>query len=150
MVSNFIKYLTDIIAHFTIKNRIAKNKVISIIIRPIFFFKSIIGLIQILGGNSYFCRKNFENIKIIHTHTHTHTHTYIYIYIFFFFQNFVGIMAPTLQHSSAPTWACENVTTKTLDVNYKWYMNIFPRLLSMSHICAHKYHCNKSHSHEKV
>ena len=32
------------------KNRIAKNKVLSITIRPIIFFKSIIGLIKILGG----------------------------------------------------------------------------------------------------
>ena len=29
-MSNFIKYLTDIIAHFTIKNRIAKNNVMSL------------------------------------------------------------------------------------------------------------------------
>ena len=28
--TNFIKYLTDIRAHFTIKNRIVKNKVISL------------------------------------------------------------------------------------------------------------------------
>ena len=35
---------------FAIKNRIAKNKVVSITIRPIIFFKSIIGLIKILGG----------------------------------------------------------------------------------------------------
>ena len=65
-MSNFIKYLTDIRAHFTIKNRIAKNKVVSITIRPIILFKSIIGLISIFGKvNSYFCRLNFENIKII-------------------------------------------------------------------------------------
>ena len=47
---NFIKYLTNIRTHFAIKNRIAKNKVVSITIRPIIFFKSIIGLIKIVGG----------------------------------------------------------------------------------------------------
>ena len=48
---NFIKYLTDIRAHFTIKNKIAKNKVISLLLLDPFFFKSIIELIQIfLGG----------------------------------------------------------------------------------------------------
>ena len=64
---NFIKYLLNIRAHFTIKNKIVKNKAVSKTIRPIFiFFKSIIGLIQIFGeSNSYFCRLNFENIKII-------------------------------------------------------------------------------------
>ena len=35
---HFIKYLTNLRAHFIIKNRIAKNKV-SISIKPIFFFK---------------------------------------------------------------------------------------------------------------
>ena len=34
-------------------------------IRPTIFSKSIIGLIQIGGGNSYFCRLKFKNIKII-------------------------------------------------------------------------------------
>ena len=34
---HFIKYLTNLRAHFIIKNRIAKNKV-SIYIKPIFFF----------------------------------------------------------------------------------------------------------------
>ena len=61
MIPNFIKYLTDIRGHFTIKNKIAKNKVVSITIRPIIFFKSIIRLIQI--------------IKII-------IHIYIYIYTY--------------------------------------------------------------------
>ena len=62
-MSNFIKYLTNIRAQFTIKNRITKKKsYISIIIRPIIFFKNIIGLIQIFGGvNSYFYRLNFGN-----------------------------------------------------------------------------------------
>ena len=66
-MSNFIKYLTNIRAQFTIKNRITKKKsYISIIIRPIIFFKNIIGLIQIFGGaNSYFYRLNFGNIRII-------------------------------------------------------------------------------------
>ena len=63
---NFIKYLTDIRAYFTIKNRIAKNNVVSITIRSIIFSKSIIELNQIFGGaNSYFYRLNFKNIKII-------------------------------------------------------------------------------------
>ena len=65
---NFIKYLTDLRAYFTIKNKIAKNKVISLLlaIRPILFFKSIIGLIPIFERtNSYFYRLNFKNIKII-------------------------------------------------------------------------------------
>ena len=64
---NFIKYLTDIRAHFTIKNKIAKNKVISLLLLDPFFFKSIIELIQIFfgGGDSYFYRLNFENIKLI-------------------------------------------------------------------------------------
>ena len=40
----------------------------------LFFFKSIIGLIQIFGGaNSYFCRLNFENIKIITMASHPYT-----------------------------------------------------------------------------
>ena len=47
-MSNFIKYLTNIRGHFTIKNKITKNKVVSITIRPIIFFNSIIGLIQII------------------------------------------------------------------------------------------------------
>ena len=70
----FTKYLTNIRAHFTIKNKIAKNKAISLLLLDqFFFFKSIIGLIQIFGRvNSYFYRLNFENIKII---------IYIYIYI---------------------------------------------------------------------
>ena len=75
MVPNFIKYLTDIRAYFTIKNIIVKNNVMSIIIRPIFFFffKSIIGLNQIFGRSQLlFFRLNLENIKII-----------IYIYIYF-------------------------------------------------------------------
>ena len=76
----------------------------------LYFFKSIIGLIQIFfwgrRGNSYFCRLNFENITIIiyiyikgnfkilrqpwrgpppiyiysSTPDSTHTHTHIYIY----------------------------------------------------------------------
>ena len=45
LLPKFIKYVTDIRRHFTIKNRIAKNKVVSITIKPIIFFKSIIGLI---------------------------------------------------------------------------------------------------------
>ena len=50
-MSNFFKYLTDIKTHFTIKNRFAKNKVMSLLLLDqFFFFKSIIGLIQILGG----------------------------------------------------------------------------------------------------
>ena len=56
---HFIKYLTNLRAHFIIKNRIAKNKV-SISIKPIFFFKSIIELIQIFGSQLL-----FKNIKII-------------------------------------------------------------------------------------
>ena len=35
---NFIKYLTDIRAHFTIKNKIAKNKVISLLLLDQLFF----------------------------------------------------------------------------------------------------------------
>ena len=95
MVSNFIKYLVNIRAHFTIKNRIAKKKgYISITIRPIIFFKSIIRLIQIFrGANSYFCRLNFENIKII-------------IYFLKVFKmgrgGGEGDMAPTLLHSFVP------------------------------------------------
>ena len=51
-MSNFFKYLTNIKAHFKIKNRFAKNKVMSLLLldQIFFFFKSIIGLIQILGG----------------------------------------------------------------------------------------------------
>ena len=57
---HFIKYLTNLRAHFIIKNRIAKNKV-SISIKPIFFFfKIIIELIQIFGSQLL-----FKNIKII-------------------------------------------------------------------------------------
>ena len=56
---HFIKYLTNLRAHFIIKNRIAKNKV-SISIKPNFFFKSIIELIQIFGSQLL-----FKNIKII-------------------------------------------------------------------------------------
>ena len=52
---------------------------ITITIRPIIFFKSVIGQIEIFGGaNSYFCILNFENIEII-------VCAYIYIYIYFFF-----------------------------------------------------------------
>ena len=48
---------------------------ITITIRPIIFFKSVIGQIEIFGGaNSYFCILNFENIEII-------VCVYIYIYI---------------------------------------------------------------------
>ena len=91
-MSNFIKYLTDIRAHFTIKNRIAKKKsYISITIRPIIFFKSIIRLIQIFrGANSYFCRLNFENIKII-------------IYFLENFQNFEGLWQFLLDTIHPPT-----------------------------------------------
>ena len=56
---HFIKYLTNLRAHFIIKNRIAKNKV-SISIKPKNFFKSIIELIQIFGSQLL-----FKNIKII-------------------------------------------------------------------------------------
>ena len=35
---NFIKYLTDIIAYFTIKNKIAKNKIISLYLLDQLFF----------------------------------------------------------------------------------------------------------------
>ena len=67
MEPNFIKYLTDTRARFTIKNRIAKNNVMSLyLLDQLFFFKSIIGLNQIFGGaNSSYCRLNFENIRII-------------------------------------------------------------------------------------
>ena len=42
--TNFIKYLTDIRAHFTIKNRIAKKKCyVSITIRPIIFLRALWG-----------------------------------------------------------------------------------------------------------
>ena len=37
-MSNFIKYLIDIKAHFTIKNKIAKNKVISLLLLDQLFF----------------------------------------------------------------------------------------------------------------
>ena len=48
---------------------------ITITIRPIIFFKSVIGQIEIFGGaNSYFCILNFENIEII---------VCVYIYIYF-------------------------------------------------------------------
>ena len=56
---HFIKYLTNLRAHFIIKNRIAENKV-SISIKPNFFFKSIIELIQIFRSQLL-----FKNIKII-------------------------------------------------------------------------------------
>ena len=59
----------------------------------LFFFKSIIGLIQIFGGaNSYFCRLKFENIKIN-------------VYIFLKNSKFWGGHGPpTLVHASAPAY----------------------------------------------
>ena len=110
MVPNIFKYLTDIKAHFTIKNRIAKNKVVSITIRLNFFFWSIIGLIQILrGANSYFCKLNFENIKII-------------IYIFKKISKFWGGHGPpTLQRGSAHEQGSQCYSTrKTNHYRERW------------------------------
>ena len=94
---NFIKYLIDIRVHFIIKNKILKNKVVSKTIRPIFFFfKSIIGLIQIFEeSNSYFCNLNFENIKI---------NKYIYLYILRNFSKFWEGHGPPSKymHGSTP------------------------------------------------
>ena len=64
---NYIKYLTNIRVYFTIKKKNCEKQSYVFIN----FFKNIIGLIQIFG-DSYFCRLNFENIKIT---------IYIYIYI---------------------------------------------------------------------
>ena len=59
----FNKYKSTV---YNKKKNYKKKSYISIIIRPIIFFKNIIGLIQIFGGvNSYFYRLNFGNIKII-------------------------------------------------------------------------------------
>ena len=97
---NFIKYLTDIRAHFTIKNKIAKNKIISLLLLDqLFFLRASLGNSNIWGGGgeSYFYRLNFENIKII---------IYIYIYIYFFLKIskfWGGHGPPTLQHNSTAT-----------------------------------------------
>ena len=80
---NFIKYLLNIRAHFIIKIKLWKIKLsLKLLDQFLFFFKSIIGLIQIFGeSNSYFCRLNFENIKII-----------IYIYIYIYIQKIFKIL----------------------------------------------------------
>ena len=48
---NFIKYLIDIRAHFIIKNKIAKNKVISLLLlNQLFFLRASLDSLKYLGG----------------------------------------------------------------------------------------------------
>ena len=74
---NFIKNVINIRAHYTIKNKIVKYKVMFLLLLDLFFFfKKIIGLIQIFKRvHSYFCRLNyiyiykgnFQNFRAVFT-----------------------------------------------------------------------------------